>query len=389
MKKFLVLMVLTATLCVFAATEARATSFILGDESSGATLKADDIGKIKFRIRLQPRVDMGDLSTPTPASYESTKDMYIRRAYLETSGDLTDKLSFKFTLASEKWGKAKGGFTVKLHEAYLKYKLMPEHILLVGKHDLPMTRIASTSSTKQLLIERPAAIEDGKKIFGASDKYEQFQFMLTGSAMDGLIGYAVAVADGWQSGEKLPSGGTVSTSGLLMVARVTAALPGWEEKGQKDSHLGEGRHLVVGASYASEGSIDYVTTGSEDRLLSGFDVSGHMGPFTGQFEYIRWDIDSSDAAVTDVEALGYYLQGGYYIKGYNLEPAFRYAVYDNNSKLNDMTETETTIGVNYYLKGNSFKVSANWVHTDFDDNVREATLESDKDVYQFQAQLYF
>lgn len=68
----------------------------------------------------------------------------------------------------------------------------------------------------------------------------------------------------------------------------------------------------------------------------------------------------------------------------------RYDEFDFDSNASDKGAKSWTAGVNWYLKGHSLKLSANWVHTEFE---RQASgwLASDdsKDVFQIQAQFYF
>ena len=91
-----------------------------------------------------------------------------------------------------------------------------------------------------------------------------------------------------------------------------------------------------------------------------------------------------------MEPQGWYAQAGYFIDGPNIEPVLRYEVYDQDSNSDDKQEKTTTLGVNWYAKGHSFKVGLNWAHTEFDQNASGALAADDKkDMYQAQAQLYF
>ena len=68
----------------------------------------------------------------------------------------------------------------------------------------------------------------------------------------------------------------------------------------------------------------------------------------------------------------------------------RYEIFDQDSNSDDKEEKTTTLGVNWYGKGHSFKVGMNWAHTEYDKNASGYLSDDDKkDVYQVQAQLYF
>ncbi|HAS16998.1 MAG TPA: hypothetical protein DCR39_03700, partial [Nitrospiraceae bacterium] len=167
--------------------------------------------------------------------------------------------------------------------------------------------------------------------------------------------------------------------------------PGWIEKSQSDAHLGNGKHLTIGADYAAQQGIEYKGNNyEEDRTLTGFDISGHWNAITGQFEYNTWKEEYTDPSKSDKEPNGWYVQAGYFVQGPNIEPVVRYEIFDQDSNSDDKEEKTTTLGVNWYGKGHSFKVGMNWAHTEYDKNASGYLSDDDKkDVYQVQAQLYF
>ncbi|MEE9614905.1 MAG: porin [Thermodesulfobacteriota bacterium] len=375
-----------------------AGAFLLGEPTDGYKLKLGAESDIKLRVRLQPRLDFGDIRTNRAGTaYSSHDDFYSRRTRFETSGHITEKLKFNVTFAADKWEKKSQDEEIYLYYAYLDYKFSPALSIRFGKHKLPYSRVSRVSSSKQLLVERPASTEKAKKLFGNYHPYNQPALKVEGRAMHGLMGYALAVAEGWEDGETIRSGRSVDDADLLYAGRLELSPPGWVEgkngkKGKKsDAHLGEGRHLTFGLSLASQDSIEYRENGyEEDRELFGFDVSFHRGPFTLQFEYIRWEEDSDDPAVDEKEPEGWYVQAGYFFERYALEPAVRYEVYDQDTDSSSMEEKTTTVGVNWYAKGHSVKLGMNWVHTSYDRNAGgRLARDDDRDVFQVQGQFYF
>ena len=238
---------------------------------------------------------------------------------------------------------------------------------------------------------RPVSTEAAKKVFGETDAYYQPKFSVGGRLAEGMFGYEVAVADGWQNGETVSGGNDVLTASPLIVARVELSPPGWAEKGKSDAHLGKGQHLTLGANVANQSGIKYQTGGfEEDRTLWGVDLSGHYKGFTAQFEYNEWEIDSTGPGIATKKPKGWYAQAGYFIEGPNIEPVARYEVYDQDSEAANKEEKVTTLGVNWYGKGHSFKVGANWLHHEFEASASgKLTNDDSKDIYQLQAQLYF
>lgn len=371
---------------------ASAEGFLFGEETKGVTVTSNE-SDINIRIRLQPRFDFGDIIKDRDGnSYETEGDLFVRRARLEAGGHLLTKtIKYNLTLSADKWEQAGNVNEVNLLYAYLEWDADDAYSFMVGKYKLPYSRVSLSSSAKQLLIDRPVSTEAAKKVFGKTDAYYQPKAAVFGKLAEGLFAYEVAVADGWQNAEVIQTGFTVFKASPLYVARVEVSPPGWVEKSRSDAPLGKGQHLTLGVNAANQSNIEYKESGNEeDRTLWGVDLSGHYKGFTAQAEYNEWEIDSSDLTVGSKKPRGWYVQAGYFCDGLNIEPVARYEVYDQNSEASDMEEKTTTVGLNWYGKGHSFKVGGNWVHTDYDNSATGKLANDDsKDIFQLQAQVYF
>jgi len=373
-------------------TASFAQDFRMGDETKGLKVKISDDTDISFRVRMQPRLDMGDLvKNEAGTSYESEIDNYLRRLRLEIGGNMVKELKYSLVFEADKNGKfaSSGSPTneVKIQTANIDYKFNDSLGVRFGKAKLPYSRVSLTSSSKQLIVERPVSTEAAKKLF---DDYYQSHLMFSGKALEGLFGYNFAIGDGWEPNSTISGTTVVHKSSPLYIARIEVSPPGWTEKSQSDAHLGKGKHLTVGANYATQKGIEYkVTAFEEDRILAGIDVSGHWEGFTGQLEYNTWKIESTDTS-KNKEPNGWYIQAGYIIPGINVEPVARYEVYDQDSNKDNKQEKTTTVGVNWYLKGHSMKIGLNRVSTKYDSSASGVLANADtKDTYQLQAQLYF
>jgi phosphate-selective porin len=87
---------------------------------------------------------------------------------------------------------------------------------------------------------------------------------------------------------------------------------------------------------------------------------------------------------------GWSFQAGYLFSGIDLEPVARYEQYNQDTKAIEKTEKVWTIGANWYTKGHSLKISANWIYSEFERQASSWLAGDDtKDVFQLQAQLYF
>ncbi len=390
MRKLGIAMMLLVSLIMGSA--AYAAEFLLGEETKGATITANE-ADINIRIRLQPRIDMGNLiKSKDGKSYESETDIYLRRLRLELSGSLLTKtVKYNFTLTGDKWDKAGNTNEVGVQYAYLKWEMDDAFTLVFGKEKLPYSRVSLASSSKQLIIERPVSTEAAKKLFGKHEAYYQPKVAVEGKLAEGMLAYEVAIADGWQNGEAINTGLTVFKAGPLYAGRIELSPPGWIEKKKSDAHLGKGRHLTIGVDYAAQTGIEYKENGyEEDRTLYGVDLSAHYEGLTAQFEYNTWKEKYADPAKTEKKPYGWYAQVGYFINGPMIEPAARYEVYDQDSNSADKKEKTTTIGANWYGKGHSFKIGLNWAHTEYEKSASGWLTNGDKkDVYQLQGQLYF
>ena len=392
MKRLLLAVIMTLVM----AQNALAADFLFGEETKGLKVKIADDTDMTIRIRMQPRLDFGDLvKSEDGTSYESESDMYIRRLRLELGGNLYKNLKYALVFEADKNSKSSSTAgssptnEVKIQMANIDYKFSDAFQARFGKAKLPYSRVSLTSSSEQLLIERPASTEAAKKLF---DDYYQAHLLLHGRFAEGVLAYNLAAGDGWEPNSKLHTGVNVHRSGLLYIARVELSPPGWVEAKKSDAPLGKGRHLTAAINYAAQNGIEYAggSPFEEDRTLTGFDVSGHWNGLTGQFEYNALEEESTDPARTEKKPRGWYAQAGYFINGYNIEPALRYEEFDQDSEKDDMKEKTTTIGANWYGKGHSFKVAFNWARTKYEESASGYLADDDKkDVFQVQAQLYF
>lgn len=360
--------------------------FMLGEETKGATVKLGEETDLNLRVRLQPRIDFGDVGqNSTTKEYYSEQDMYLRRIRLELTGKLVKNLRYNLTLNADKDDQAFGNSNFGVQYAFLDYQFADAASVLFGQSKLPMSRVSLTSSARQLLIERPVSTEAAKKLFG---DYEQTELMLHGKFAGGMVAYMLALADGTNKNQA-DTTVTNAESDLAYIGRVEFSPPGWIEKGKSDAHLGQGRHLTVALhGGAQNGLKSNGGTTETDRDLRGADFSMHIGGFTAQAEYNRWNV--SETGLADKEREGWYAQVGYFFAGANIEPALRYEKYNTDvNAVADKEDTYTTVGVNWYLKGHSMKLGLNWVRTEFGDGNKPAATVDSRDLYQVQAQLYF
>lgn len=388
-------MILTFALIFIIANNAKAeeSTFILGDPTSGVKIEKAENQNLKIRFRIQPRIDLGDLRNDG-TKYKSESDMYFRRIRAEFSGSAAKNLSYKLVLEGDKLGKDDTSNTADVYHAYIKYKFSDMLYIKYGSHDIPLSRLELVSSSRQLIIERTAVTGAAMKYFGKTHSQHQVAFFAGGKIAEGIVSYDFATGDGFEMDDEIYTGYDVITANPYYGGRIELALPGWEEKKKNDSHLSLGHHLVIGANYSEQRSIEYVDAATttdfneEDRSVVGYDISFAYGPIAFAAEKIEMKINSTDNA-RDTEPEGYYVQASYYVSPINVELAYRYDEYDHDSLVTHNDERTHTYAINWYLKGHSLKLMVNYLNVKYDKAIVETTDERDKDLVQIQGQLYF
>ena len=220
--------------------------------------------------------------------------------------------------------------------------------------------------------------------------------MLHGRPLDGHFEYSVGVFDN-ANYEKLGAG-TEESDELMMAGRVVAYLldPMPVSKGitvlsngyadYKESYLGEGQRLGIGANYAYLGeAFDTAVAPTEFDLYAwGVDVFYNSGPWVLQAEYDWFKQDMSTGG-TDLTGDGWYVQGGYLL-GCIGDAAIELAARHQQLNPEDASEERlrwTSIGLNVYIHQHNLKVQTDYTWKD------ERAVENDNDVFQVQLQLDF
>jgi hypothetical protein len=357
-------------------------------------LQLSDIADLRIRVRLQPRLDGGDLVVAEDGrSYETGHDFYLRRVRLSFTGDVLKTLHYVVTLDGDRVSQAGRTNQVRVTDAAVEWRPLEAFQLRAGRAKLPITRIGLTSSARQLLVDRPVSMDVARGFLG---DVNQANLLLHGRVGGGVFAWYAAAADGWNAKDALygsAPGQTVHTSNPAVVLRAELAPPGFTEGHKSDAHLGAGRHLALGGNLVSQSGIEYQRTsagndpgGREDRQLAGVDLSGHLGRFTAQGEWYTWTVDSTTRG--KVTSRGAYAQAGIFLAG-GLEPAARVERYTEDVDRPDTSQLVTTAGLNWYLPDHSLKVQANWVHKKLDANATGALADQAAvNLYQLQLQLY-
>lgn len=343
-------------------------------------VSADD--KINFRVRLQPRLDLGDHAASGGSDYETQQDLYIRRSRLEVVGRPMPDVLYIVAVSGDRGGQRGASSEAELAYGFVDYRFDAALRLRAGLVKLPYSRSALVSSSRQLLVERTQTVGVAASAFGS---YRTPHLTLHGKLRDGGIGYSVALTDGLQPGDTdRLSRQSVSASNPGFVGRFTFSPRGWIEKRESESHLGAGRHLTLGFNAVAQSGIEFGEI-SEDRLLWGGDLSLHQGGLSLQSEYLRVNRDG----VTELSPAGWYVQSGLYFSDLQLEPAIRFERYDADLPGGKDVTTTYTGGLNWYKQGHDLKFMVNVTHTQFQRGVRQLDNSASRTMLQLQNQVYF
>jgi phosphate-selective porin len=353
-------------------------------------LVADD-ADLRVRVRLQPRVDDGDLLVARDGrSFEMARDVYLRRVRASLAGTVRSRFHYVLTLDGDRVNQTGRPNQVAVTDAAVAFDVAEALVLRFGRAKLPITRNGLTSSARQLLPDRPLFI-DAARGFGTD--VNQANLLVRGRLLRGAIAYYGAVADGWSPGAQIYSSGagrTVRNSGLLWVARLELSPPGLAESHKSDAHVGVGAHFTIGGNVVSQENIEYAdVVGHEDRHLASVDVSGHLGALTAQAEASWSEVVSTVPARGTVRPRGWYAQVAMYVAPLQLEPALRYELDVDDATRIGARQQAVTVGLNAYVRRHALKFQLALVHRIFDVASPQRLADTDtSNVGQLQMQLY-
>ncbi len=119
------------------------------------------------------------------------------------------------------------------------------------------------------------------------------------------------------------------------------------------------------------GGVDNLFTGS--RAGWAVDTQFKVGPFALSGEYFRstFDPDNGNNTITTLDdkfdAAGWYVMATYDLLPKRLQAVGRFESFDPNTRISGNTTDVWTVGLNYFIKGDDVKLSANYLIGDATD----------------------
>ncbi|MCC7212878.1 MAG: porin [Candidatus Brocadia sp.] len=254
-----------------------------------------------------------------------------------------------------------------------------------GYFKVPANRQWNSSGFKLLLMDRSIA----------SDNFRQdrdYGVDLYGKPFDGHMEYHAAVFRGAGQNPSKAFGKDENTNNELMYVLAARYYPfgwcdannlasGWNET---DMKYEENFKAVIGASFVYNAKENDKKLEDTNSAIGDVDLGVRYRGFTWDSEYYIRENDPEDDG-DSVTSDGFYTQAGYFVLPRKLELAARYSMLDPDEDVRDDVQTEYTVGVNYYIRGNRQKVQ-----TDVGHFVTETTGEDkDENRIRLQYQMIF
>lgn len=257
---------------------------------------------------------------------------------------------------------------VKLLDAYVDLTYFTFASLSLGSSKPPFSRQRLTSSRYLQLINRAIVVEE-------LTPERDLGVMIHGKFFDGFLKYAAGFYNG--NGEFVEGD---DNDQYLWAARIEVNPLGdfvsIEGDFERDLKIG------IGGSFFHNTHLEMKTHG-----LGGDLELKHKGASL-RFEYIWIEDDPVFQGYHDqhlfdpTEREGWYVQGGFFILPSILEVAARYEEYDDNNHLQNNGDIKyTTVGANYFVKGDhDYKIQLYYIWREEDGN----KIENDSLMAQFQ-----
>lgn len=180
-----------------------------------------------------------------------------------------------------------------------------------------------------------------------------------GGNWDGALEWSASMYNGQSDGEGINRPG-VDTNHTGIVAVRYNAMGEMDALSEGDVEWTDDMAVNLGAAY---GFSDYDEMGinTETSHISVDASMKYQGwSLHGEFYYSTEDPDVG----SDIDSVGFYVQGGYFVQPKKLELAARvgYIDYEDDAGLAQDDQTEATVGLNYYWWKHHLKAQLNYVY---------------------------
>ena len=265
----------------------------------------------------------------------------LRRARLSVTGDFGKSIDYRIQ-AEFGGGKQNSSATVRLLDAYARFKFAKELNLQVGEYKVAYSQETLDGPTSWLTIENPTVVS---KLNGYSDVSGQSAngrdvgLRLYGSFIHkegySIIGYKVGVYNG--NGINLKDNNSFKDVETYITVNPI-----------KELTLSFGNYI---GRYTKDASSE---TAKRNRLSAGFTYN--PGKLFVRSEYLH-------GKTGDTNQQGFYATAAYRLP-YGLQPVLSYGYYQKDTKAKQDNQSDYTVGVNWSVN-KWIRVQLDYTHTDY------------------------
>ena len=306
----------------------------------GTRIEFPDQGfSVKINTQLQPRYEFTD----NDDGVDNVSSFRMRRARVQLSGHALNK-EFSYKLQYDLVGRTAGDGSraPNLRDAYLNWHACDTAWIRMGQWKTGVSRQYNNSSAKLQIADRSRASD-------YFDLGRQNGAGVGGEVMDGQVSWTASVYNGSSTGEGINRGGVDTNHAGVVTLR--ADLMG-EMNAHSEGDVDWTDDAAVNAGLAYAYSDDNVAGLGQDHHSFNADVNFKYQGWSlfGEFYYSLIDPDGTGSA-GDIEDIGFYVQGGYFIQPKKLEIAARVGYIDFEDDAGSAAfddETEASASINYY-----------------------------------------
>jgi len=376
--------------------------FILGKETHiNMKFIPKDASDMWFKagVRIQ-----GTIESLTKGNADAIQDAYLRRVRFEVAAGFGEHASFVMDVRNDKADKGienvEGRFNVG--DAYLKIKKPFDSSLInfkLYRAKIDVSRTEMVKSARVINYDRPYIADNAAQFISINRRGTNVQMY---GDWNKKIHYQIAVGSASSPDKALDARGVKGSSvdisldsqSLFYGGKVIfSPFDGWEETFKTETYMGVGKHFSVGVAYWSipelKGTVGAATFDLNRNLLN-IEASMHYGGLFLQGEYFKFeDVVKNWDTVGTVEtgtSDGWYVTGEYVMPEFNyIAPYFRYESWDRFNDDTGYEVTSKTVGINWYLRGNTTKVGILYQQDEYGVNTGDRT----DDIFRVTSQWFF
>jgi Phosphate-selective porin O and P. len=325
----------------------------------------DDRFSLKTSLRLQLRYEIDDFE-----DQDSTSSLTIRRGRIGLKGNLFGNLFNYFVqLDAHSTGKQSQISTLQMIDYYTDINVIPIAKIRLGQGRLPSNRQWLTPDSKLQMVDFSIASSEfnlGRQLgVMVHDKYFSKKLEYNLGIYTGY--YDLFDADYREKNE------------WLGIARVSYNPFGSFGYSESDIEFSKSPlfHVSGSVSFNSKDNVPFnlkkpgrVTPDNVESTMfvqeTGFKYKG----FSVFEEFYLRRKEFMDRGITD---LGWFVQGGYFVRPQKIEITARYSRIDFDDDLKDDSSNEGSLGINYFFSGHSTKLQFNAVRMHHDSVSNEST----------------